>query len=84
MDYKAILKEDVAKQKENTRICNEFLIDVQVLSNLSAKVFNSASQGAPEYNDACDCLRELCDQIGPKALEFKQRIPVANQTNEVS
>lgn len=77
------LIEDHKKQKENNSILSGSMIDMHAFVKLAPQVFNENATTSPNFDNACDCLRDICREIRENMTKIEEIIPV-KKVNELS
>lgn len=77
-------KENHKAQKASHNSLSGFIIDLQSFIELAPQVYNKNAVAAPDFDEACDFLRDLCDEIAIHALRIKEIIPTKKVEGEIS
>lgn len=76
--------EGLKKLKEYNNILTSSMIDMQAYVKLAPQVFSENASTSPEFDNACDCLRSLCNEISGGMDKILEIIPVKKIETEIS
>ena len=77
MNFETIIEE----QKRKSAVINNLIIDFQYLVELTPQIFAKNAETAPEFKNACNFLRVLCDKVALETEQLKTILPVFNEDN---
>lgn len=77
-------KENNKAQKASHNILSDFIIDLQSFIELAPQVYSKNAAAAPDFNEACDFLRDLCDEMSMHAPRIKEILPAKKVEGEIS
>jgi hypothetical protein len=76
--------EGLKKQKEYNNILSGSIIDMQAYVKLAPQVFAENASTSPDFESACDCLRNLCNEIKTNIAKVAEIIPTKKVEGEIS
>jgi hypothetical protein len=71
------LKYQIEQKKKKSAIMNDFVIDSMYIQELASQVLNAENEipQTASFQEVCDTLRSLCDQVVSSAITLKGMIP---------
>jgi len=76
--------EGIKKQKENNNVLTGSIIDMQAYATLATQIFSPNSANSPDFDNACDCLRSLCNEIKTNISKVEEMIPTKKVESEIA
>ncbi len=75
--------EGIQKQKENNNVLTGSIIDMQAYATLATQIFSQNATNSPDFDNACDCLRNLCNEIKIGVSKVEEIIPIKKSETEI-
>lgn len=73
------LKHQIEQKKKRSDIISSFVIDSTIIQDLATQVLNAddTSLQAASFQEVCDTLKDLCDEVASSLYSLKDMIPDA-------
>ncbi len=77
------LKTQIERKKKKSTIISDFVIDTMFIKELASQVLDAEENVShtPSFQETCDTLRSLCDQVVSSVIALKKMIPGTEPLN---
>jgi hypothetical protein len=71
------LKTQIERKKKKRTIISDFVIDTTFIKELASQVLDAEENVShtPSFQETCDTLRSLCDQVASSVIALKDMVP---------